>query len=493
MFVLNKRLYMIAQDCARKVHYATYHRELQRPPDASLQQRFAEGREVGMVARRLFPGGIEAMRVDRDMEAGMARCFELMEQRVPLFEATFVHDRRMARVDILEPVEGGWRIVEVKSAGYDVEKAEVKGTATVDITFQYEVLRRAGVPVVGCDLLMFDKAYVYPGGEHRLEDLFVRVDVTGLAEERGPELWDRSDEVLDILADAEMPAAELKPACKECDFREHCVGEIPIDSILFLPGLTASKFKRFQDCGKSSITQLSEVEVTPTQKLAWGVFQTGEGFNSPNLTRRLAEIEYPAVCVDFEAAKWAIPRLQNTRPNQQVSVQFSAHRLDSEDAIPVHSEFLWREPGDPREPFASALLAAVEGSKTRVVYNLTFERSQIQDLARDHVAGASALLPYFESGVVDLLAIVRECIYRPGFRGNVRLKTVIGTLIPELGYGDLEIRDGGTAQAMYAELMLPETPPEVADDIAANLLEYCKRDTEALIALIRELQRIANY
>jgi len=87
----------------------------------------------------------------------------------------------------------------------------------------------------------------------------------------------------------------------------------------------------------------------------------------------------------------------------------------------------------------------------------------------------------------DLLPIVRRHYYHPAFEGSFSIKVILPALAPSLDYGNLTIRDGGLAALQYYRMAFGRTDPSEKARIRASLLEYCKRDTLALLAIRRVL------
>ena len=94
--------------------------------------------------------------------------------------------------------------------------------------------------------------------------------------------------------------------------------------------------------------------------------------------------------------------------------------------------------------------------------------------------------------IVDLLPIVRNHVYDRDFRGSFSLKTVLPALVPELGYDDLAIQDGGQATAAIYRLLFDESLDAAAEaELRRDLLAYCERDTFAMMELLRVLRGMA--
>jgi hypothetical protein len=87
-------------------------------PDEARQALFDQGHRVGELAQERFPGGalIDAPYYDRDAMVDSTR--RAMDSGAPaVYEATFVHDDVVVRVDVLERTHGDrWNLVEVKQS-----------------------------------------------------------------------------------------------------------------------------------------------------------------------------------------------------------------------------------------------------------------------------------------------------------------------------------------------------------------------------------------
>jgi len=153
-----------------------------------------------------------------------------------------------------------------------------------------------------------------------------------------------------------------------------------------------------------------------------------------------------------------------------------------------HHEWLADGPGDPRELFAEALIAACEGAQTIVAYNASFEVQRIDALI-ERFPRLAITLKRIRKRIVDLLPIVRDHVYHPEFGGSFGLKSVLPALVPSLGYDDLEVKDGVTASALLEALLLcgDSIPAPERAEVRRKLLAYCERDTLAMVKLHERL------
>ena len=93
-----------------------------------------------MLARQLFPGGVE-VRSEGGLDQAIRATRELIANReVPaIFEGTFEHNGVLVRVDVLHRrKDERWRLIEVKST------TEVKDHHLEDVAIQHRVVTPLG-------------------------------------------------------------------------------------------------------------------------------------------------------------------------------------------------------------------------------------------------------------------------------------------------------------------------------------------------------------
>jgi len=74
-------------------------------------------------------------------------------------------------------------------------------------------------------------------------------------------------------------------------------------------------------------------------------------------------------------------------------------------------------------------------------------------------------------------------------KGSWSLKSVLPTIAPELSYENLgEVQEGGGAQAAYLEMIDPATAQERRAQLETSLRDYCRRDTLALVGIVRAFE-----
>lgn len=168
--LLSKTRFKLAVGCPTRLRYEGDPRYYNAASDDDFLAALADnGHQVGVLAKYLFPGGIEVE--ERASAAAVDRTKELLAApSVDLFEAAFRHERLLVRVDLLSRRDRRIDLFEVKSKSFDPSEGEdafvgKKGLKSEfleylqDLAFQRHVLRHALGPgfELRCFLVMPNK------------------------------------------------------------------------------------------------------------------------------------------------------------------------------------------------------------------------------------------------------------------------------------------------------------------------------------------------
>jgi hypothetical protein len=455
-------------------------------PGPRQQALFDAGHEVGALARERFPGGV-LVDVDRnDLAAAIAKTKELVRDRSrPLFEAVFSGGGVFSAVDVLEPARGGWRVNEVKAA------SSVKPQHVVDLAVQVYALRSAGVDVVGARLMHLNKECRFPD----LNDLFVVEDLTDVVEDELRNVPGTIARLREVL-EGPFPERGVGPHCRKpypCPFQDRCRGALPDHHIGELYRLHESTRARLE---RACVTRIADIPpkflLTGTQERQRRAVVSGELVVEPGLRERFALSKPgPRTYLDFESVSLPVPRWPGCWPWQQVPVQFSVHV--ERDGELEHIEYLAEAGEDPRPGLARALVRAVPREGIVLAYFEAFEKGRIRELAAAVPELATELLD-IEGRILDLLPVVRDHVYHPGFRGSFSIKRVVPVLCPGEGWEGLEVASGEVAMVELARLLLDGSGLTASERVRLRqaLLGYCERDTRTMVALLAKLRAIAG-
>lgn len=120
---LTKSLFLIGLQCPRKLYYQTHPDVYQneRIEDPFIQALAEGGFQVGALAKVYHPEGVDLSALYPD--EALIKTIELLNQKkVTIFEATFIHENLLVRVDVLRKNGNNVDLLEVKAKSYDFKK-----------------------------------------------------------------------------------------------------------------------------------------------------------------------------------------------------------------------------------------------------------------------------------------------------------------------------------------------------------------------------------
>jgi hypothetical protein len=479
---LSKSKLMSFRQCPRKLWLEKHRPELagEIPGQEAV---FALGHEVGDIARQLYDtGGGVLIDYEAGLKAAMQRTREALAERsaAPVFEATFERAGLLIRADVLERGAAGTRLVEVKAS------TSVKPEHIVDCAIQSWVLDGSAARPGRVALAHVDNRFVY-GGDGDYAGLLVEQDLSADVaplKEQVP-AWVRT--ARRVLADSE-PAAAIGTRCwtpYECPFRGHCWPQVD-HSVAELPG-AGRRLDQWLAEGHHDLRELPEALLSSDdQRRVWRAVRRGTPELSLAARREFRDLGYPRHYLDFETVSLAVPRWAGTRPYQQLPFQWSLHIEDAQGGL-EHAGFLDLSGELPLRAVAQSLLAAVRSGGPIFMYT-SFERTCLKTLA-GFCPDLRQQLEALSGRLVDLLPIARRHYYHPAMHGSWSIKKLLPTIAPELAYSDLgEIQEGGAAQQAYAEAVVAGTSAARREEIRRSLVDYCQRDTLAMVTVARYLE-----
>ena len=487
---LSKSKFLAGLQCHKRVYLEVHHPDWASPPDPSTQAMLDMGTEIGERARCRFPGGVLIEESHRQREAALAHTASVLtDTTIPaIFEGAFLYDGVLVRVDILERVRTSageppaWRLIEVKSS------SRVKDVHLDDLAIQRYVLQGAGLNVAAACLMHLNTQYVYRGETLELDELFTLQDVSGFVAARGLEVPNRLAPMQQVVLQAEPPAVEPDAHCHtpyECPYWAHCTKEKPSRWIYHLPG----SFRDLAELDRQGVTTIDDIPNGVKLSAVQRRVKDNVEWISPKLKQVLATVQYPVHHLDFETIMPGIPCYPDTRPYEPVPVQWSNH-VEEEPGCYRHQDYLHTEASDPREGLTALLLESLGTEGSICVYS-PYERSILERLA-ERYPSMRAELKRIISRLWDLFPVIRDHYYHPAFGGSYSIKAVLPAVVPTLDYGDLAIQEGGSAAQEYYRMVFKETDWVKRESIRQALLEYCKRDTLAMVELRRELRKKAE-
>ena len=484
---ISKSKFIAGLQCPKRLYLLVHKPERAAQPDGSNEAILEQGREVGLLARQLFPGGVEvdgwgglltAIRSTRELVAN---------PDVPaIFEGAFEHDDVVVKTDILQRRnENLWRLVEVKST------ADLREHHFEDVAIQSYVLSHCGLKLSSVCLAHINRSYVLTATTVDPRQFFLFRNVTQRVRDLQPTLLFQLQSQFRVLDMPTPPDVPTGPHCTNpivCEFFRHCNHPKPNDYIGYIPRLRVSAIEKLEQMGIESVHDIpADFELSEFQRRACAAMQTGQPRFSEELKTEFESLRYPLCFMDFETVNPAIPRFHGMRPYDHLPFQWSVHVQARRGAAPEHFEFLAMDSGDPRRAFISSLCEALGEQGSIVVYNEQFESQRLWELA-GWLPEYTQRIRDIQRRVWDLLPVVRNHVYHPAFGGSFSLKAVLPALVPEMTYEGMEVPNGQAAGLAWESIIRGSASEAERQANRQALLDYCGQDTLGLVRLLEALQ-----
>ncbi len=486
--VLSKSKLIAYRQCPKRVWLEVHHPE-RREDSAGAEARFTTGNQVGDIARDVYDPKRRGVLIDIQKD-GFNQAFERTSQLIasaqPIFEAGFRTAQALAFADVMLPVKRAgklvWRMVEVKSS------TSVKGYHHDDAAIQTHIARAVGISLAGVSIAFINKDWVYPGGGD-YAGLLVENDVTKEAMGRDAEVKSWIVDAHKVVDSNAEPPVKMGKHCGdpfECGFSSYCRGLVPKPKhpITHLPGALRKELAALVETqGMTELKDVPDRLLNDQQLRVKAVALSGKAFfDKAAAAKALAPHKLPAYFMDFETIQFGVPIWKGTRPYQQITFQFSMHRLSRTGKL-THESFLDLSGKDPSLAFAKALIEAAGNSGPIFVYNAGFESARIKELTSRFPRLATGLRAIL-ARIVDLLPVARSHYCHPAQEGSWSIKAVLPALCPDLNYASLDgVQDGGMAMTAFLEAVHADTSPLRKAEIERQLHAYCEMDTFALVRL----------
>ena len=488
--LLSKSSYIKGLQCEKHLYLYKYH--YNEMDDLSEMQKaiFKRGTNVGELAQRLFPGGVVAAEGDPpNYEKALKKTDELIQNNVKvIYEAAFQFHQVLSIADIIVRENNGWKIYEVKSS------TSISETYLNDAALQYYVISNMGFDVKNFSIVYINNQYIRQG-ELDLNELFTTESVLELILPLQESVNENVRRFKKILSQRRIPEIDIGEHCYNpytCGFFNYCRKHIPEDSIFYFSGMHLNKK---YDLYREGIIKLDDVPdnypLNKNNKLQLDVYKSGKTIiDRDGINNFLEELNYPLYFMDFETFQPAVPLFDNSKPYQQIPFQYSVHYKENKNGELQHFEFIADSGIEPRIKFIQGLLKDTNHKGGDIiVYNKSFEITRLKEIARD--------FPHYADDIEKLILRIKDLMipfqrkyyYAPEMKGSYSIKAVLPALLPELSYDKLVINEGGLASIAYESLQ-SETDLMRMAEIKEQLLEYCKLDTFAMVAILKKMESL---
>ena len=225
-------------------------------------------------------------------------------------------------------------------------------------------------------------------------------------------------------------------------------------------------------------------------------------FNKSKIIDGIKQITYPIYHLDFETFPCPLPRFKGEKPYTQSVFQFSLH-IEKErgvcDKFKDHYGYLAKDQLDHREELIKELLKHIGQEGTVLVYNESFEKTRLKELADIFPQYRNDLLKVRDR-IFDLMNIVKTKsklyeelgyskeeaslfnYYHEDMQGSFSIKKIL-PLFSNLSYKNMEIANGVQALVTYAKFkQMDKVEYEYKYQ---KLVEYCQQDTWAMFEILK--------
>lgn len=216
---LSKSKLAAFQHCPKRLWLQVHRRDVA-VIDRWTRLLFEAGHRVGELARLQVANGILIDPDPRNVDAAIAETQHLLQAGFPrpLFEAAFIHEDVVVRVDILEAQpDRKWRLVEVKNS------SAVRPYQLNDVASQAWVLAGCGVALAGVSIRL-PAQVLRPGSGRSRPTAFNDVNVTAAADRLLGAVQTSVEGARRTIRGNE-PVRETGPHCRHpfrCEFHAYC-------------------------------------------------------------------------------------------------------------------------------------------------------------------------------------------------------------------------------------------------------------------------------
>lgn len=489
--ILSKSSFLKGLQCTKSLYLYKYHYNWRDPINHEDQAKFSNGTTIGLLARQLFPNGVDASpKSHKDFRPSLTLTKKLLKEGVEvIYEAAFVHKEVLAAMDILVKCNNKWRAYEVKSS------TRISTVYLQDAALQYYVLTQAGIELEDISLITINNQYQREDYLD-IQKLFSIQSVLKEVLDMQTLVHKKIMELKEVLNLPFIPSTTIGEHCfspYKCNFMGNCWKHIPKDSVFEIAGI--SREEQFS-LYNSGIRKIVDIQDMSSLKLAQqlhikSIKEQRAIINKEGLVEFFSKIQYPLYFMDFESSMPAIPQLPNTRPYENIPIQYSLHYKPSARGRLVHYEYLAHAGGDPRKEFVESLLRDTEKTGDIFVYDKTFEIKMLQTLAK--------LFPAYQEALKERISRIRDLMepfekkyyYTHEMKGSHSIKNILPAMVPELSYNHLKINSGALAMTAFHSLHQERDLFHIAETREA-LLEYCKMDTYAMVRIFEKLEEIVR-
>lgn len=415
--------------------------------------------------------------------------------------AFMVHNVFVKSDFLVQNPQWTYDLVEVKAKNSIRKKTKnepLLDQLIADISIQHRVLTRTlGEKFSGrCYIAHLDKEFRKDGPVDP-KMITITEDVTG-------ELMEPAQ--IDIVLQAMRESLVLDqerfnsryPYDGASDYLSYFGTHAPKQWLRSITNLSASKRLELYEQEKLKIADLDDHDIEFLKNAKWEHSKASrcvelrqaweEVIDSEQITQELTTLTYPLYFYDYETISSPVPLLDHTGPWQQVIAQYSLHKITA-DGTMTHHEWLLEPWVTSNKSLLQKMIQDMDEANawTFIVRYKGFENSRNNERALTYPEYAEQLT-YINNHTFDLMELFSKQLYfHRDFHGSSSIKKILPVLT-DISYDGLQVPNGAVAMDILTKMVAGQYEWMELEAHRADLLQYCKQDTYAMVRIWEEVK-----
>ena len=295
------------------------------------------------------------------------------------------------------------------------------------------------------------------------------------------------------ISKIKTPEIEIGSHCKnpyQCNYFDYCRTNMPYFHVEQIPNQSKDQKHKINLLGVKDIAKLPEINwLSEIQNRIINSVKNSEEYINSNLRTSLSKLKYPLYFMDFETIISPLPIFLNSFPFQPLPCMWSLHKLDNKEENLSYYNFYDFSGNDPRRDFIIKLIDNLGNSGDILIYS-DYEKRILNKIIESYPELKNDIENII-SRCVDMLKLVKENYYHPGFKGSFSLKSV-SRILPEGDiYNSEYVNSGDDASRVLMQLITGNIDKELIPIYKQELLKYAEKDTLSLVNLYNHLISVA--
>lgn len=422
---LSKSSFIRGLQCHKSLYLYKHRYFLRDRLSPEQQAKFRRGTDVGVLARQLFPGGVDLSPPTPFQYArSVEQTLEHIAQETPvIYEAAFRFNSVLVALDILEYRDGKWYGYEVKSS------LAISETYLNDVALQYHVIQGSGTELTDISIIYMNKDFVLQG-DLDLSQLFLTKSVLDEAQSRQPMIAEEIAAQLKVVELTKSPAIDIGPHCNKpypCDFQGHCWKHIPKNSIFELQWLSeAQKFELYL----KKILQIEDIPddylSDPVQKMKLRTHKTSTPHIDKDSIRQFVEnIQYPLCFLKAWYHRPAVPLFDGTKPYEKLPFCLSLRIKHDKNSLLETRHHFFEPEANPLPVYRELLTNTLSQCAAIITYDDKFA----EGFSAAHTLNKLAKPGQVFFDMHDVFA--SNLFYDPKTNGDTRLVSIAAAILKD--------------------------------------------------------------